>query len=152
MNSNPYQSPSEFATLKTIQEHQPCCPVCGQTISRIRLSLPLTRCSYCGRRLCLRRSWKSSVLSTLTALVFLISAAHFEAMPGKNSLVFGIHVLLFLTFGTFWFHLFATPALAGWFGPASNVTLEKEKKRYLGEVVSDPSLTDSRKQQESNIS
>ncbi len=143
MNDNPYQTPSSLMTLAAVEKHKAPCPVCGYPLSRVRLTFPFARCSNCRRRMCLRRSWKSSTLSTLTAIVFFVSMSYFEAVPGSNGLLFAIHAVTFLALGTTWFHLFAQPSLAGRLGPASPVELVREKRRFLEESVSDTSLTDN---------
>lgn len=129
---NPYAAPRTSASVPR-QKSSTACPVCDAPLNRIRLMLPATRCRYCGRRVRLRSSFKSGLLSTVSAAACFTSAVFFEATPGNNSAVFAVHAAVLLMLGSAWFHLFGKPTLASWFGSASTTKLRQERESYRAE-------------------
>ena len=129
-NENPYTAPNASDSVGSDKKPSTRCPVCGDAISRLRLVFPATRCRTCERRICLRSTWVSSSLSTVTAVACAASLIFVEAPGGNGPAMLIGHAAVFLLLGTTWFHLFGQPALAGWFGKASHATLAKERAKY----------------------
>ncbi|TWT56246.1 hypothetical protein [Allorhodopirellula solitaria] len=127
--SNPYQ-PAAAEPEAQRGTGSVRCPVCDQPMSRLRLVFPAAKCKNCRHRIRMRSSWRASSLSTITGAICLLSLVYFDATIGHNSPIFAIHAVVFVVLGTFWFHLFGNPALAGWFGYASQSTLERERLKY----------------------
>ncbi|QDV61155.1 hypothetical protein Mal65_02780 [Crateriforma conspicua] len=126
---NPYATPSSPPASSAIDTGTRC-PVCNGALSRLRLVLPFSRCPTCHRRIRLRNSTRASFLSTLAAIGCFISLLQFEVTPDTNGWVFGIHALVFISLGTFWFHLYGEPALTGWIGNASREKLAQERDKF----------------------
>ena len=133
LDQNPYSAPTS-ADYTAGSKSALRCPVCDHTLSRLRLILPLARCSICLRRIRLRPSWKSSSLSTVTAVACFLSLLYVEWPGGNGPLIFGVHGLIFLALGTTWYHMYAYPALASWFGYASSESVARERQLYLNET------------------
>lgn len=81
----------------------------------------------------MRRTGLSSALSTITAVTCFISLMAFREVPLASGELFAIHALVFMTLGAVWFHVFGRPALAGWFGYASQRTLAREQAMFQSE-------------------
>ena len=71
----------------------------------------------------------------LTAIACSVSLLHFESAPGEGGMIFGTHAIIFIVLGALWFHLFGRPALAGRFGAASQLTLDRERAKFRAESM-----------------